>query len=929
MGSKDAGQLGFASIEHRENVVSVPHLEDTHIDSSWFDVHVQRNRLVAALLADRGVLRLISAPHNFGKTRLAHEYAHRLFPANAVKWADASAPEFLQVLDDPNFRQTFQQETLLFKLLVIDDLPYLDEERSKKLSEMIDALLFDGVEVIVTTVPSCDCLRHAQIDRILLTANDLLVGKEECCGVAEQTGLFSNTRTQHDWEKAERYLFGRTPAVFWQEYAEEGRTVDALPADLSFEAAQRRCLTGFFKEQLPVEVHQAVLFMLLVGRGNLDAIARYGYTVPHDIETLLINDYPFLGIDPIQHTFSVPEYAFSTLAETLMDIDHNNVLLQQNASLLQKALSYLFQAGDMQRSAEIVETLCPDVLCVSWLSERGWDLLDYGEAEFVDSLFEYCDDELLLRDPPLLSLYAWTCGLLGNAREARLYADKALTAADEDVSDSDAALTARLAATLALAAFAQEDEPSYKRQPIAPDAVDGPVSFLAQVVDLCSDVELARALCIPGGDRDKELQIRRKDASARKVHSLEHLFTEWDERIQDSVQFRVALHLLQFVDSEQAHKLLCSLGTDTVVAARRHGLQRLSEATLVCALWRNGYFGLASQNAGARDAKLLEEAATILREAAERAGNKRFQAPWEPKSAGKRKKKDDAEGEAVPADDVPRVRVCLFGGFTVTVGDRRIPEQSWRKRARDLLSLLVLAQGRDMARDSLLEELWPDTDHHHALDSFYTAWSTICRVLGDGPYLERNGEFCRINPRYFSSDVADFDQLVRATLVQKEDGQAILDRCARLEATYKGGLLPSENDNQVIRAQRERYQEMFVNAMISATNIALERRDAHTALWFAGKGLDADDKREDAYLAVMRAQIAGGQRCSAIKTYFRCKGFLREDLGLDPNSEMEQHYRSLIEVDPSLMHLDEETLDQMREQVSGQRLEHPPSSTSA
>ncbi|MCD8200183.1 MAG: hypothetical protein LUD25_04450 [Coriobacteriaceae bacterium] len=929
MGSTDADQLGFESIERRESMVSVPHLEDTQIDSSWLDVHVQRNRLVAALLADRGVLRLISAPHNFGKTRLAHEYAHRLFPANAVKWTDASAPEFLQVLDDQNFRHTFQQETQLFKLLIIDDLPYLDEERAKTLSEMIDALMFDGVEVIVTTVPSCDCLRHAQIDRILLTANDLLVSKEECGGVAEQTGIFSNARTQRDWEQAERYLFGRTPTVFWQEYTEEGRAVDALPTDLAFAAAQRRCLVGFFKESLPIEVHQAVLFMLLVGHGTFDAAASYGYAIPRDIEALLMNDYPFLGIDPIQHTFSVPEYALSTLAGALMDVDHNDVLLQHNAVLLQKALSYLFQAGDMQRSAGIIETLCPDALCVSWLSERGWDLLDYGEAEFVDSLFEHCDDELLLSDPLLLSLYVWTCGLLGNAREALFYADKALTAVEEDSSDPGPAITARLASTLALFAFAQEDEPSYKRQPIAGDTIDGPETFLAQVVDLCSDVELARAFCMPGSERDKALQVRRKDASARKLHSLEHLFTEWAERIQDSVQFRVALHLLQFVDSEQAHKLLCTLGTDSVVVARRHGLQRLSEATLVCALWRNGYFGLAPQKSGARDARLLEETAKILHEAAELAGNKRFQAPWEPKPTGKRRKKDDADEATVAVDDVPRVRVCLFGGFAVTVGDRRIPEQSWRKRARDLLSLLVLAQGRDMARDRLFEVLWPDTDHHHALDSFYTAWSTIGRVLGGGPYLERSGEFCRINPRYFSSDVADFDQLVRTTLVQKEDGQAILDSCARLEAIYKSGLLPSENDIQVIKTQRDRYQEMYVNAMISATNIALERRDVHTALWFSGKALDSDDRREDVYLAVMRAQVAGGQRCSAIKTYFRCKGFLRNELGLDPSSEMEQLYRSLIEVDPSLMHLDEETLDQMQQRASEQRSEQAPRSDPA
>ena len=61
---------------------------------------VKRNRLISLMLQDRGVVRLICAPHGFGKSLLAHEYATRLFAGEEVRWVDASQPDFLIALDD-------------------------------------------------------------------------------------------------------------------------------------------------------------------------------------------------------------------------------------------------------------------------------------------------------------------------------------------------------------------------------------------------------------------------------------------------------------------------------------------------------------------------------------------------------------------------------------------------------------------------------------------------------------------------------------------------------------------------------------------------------------------------------------------------------------------------------------------------------------
>ena len=52
-------------------------------------------------------------------------------------------------------------------------MPWLHEQRAALLSDLIDAALYAGAEVIVTCLPSHDCLRNLQAERVLVRARDL------------------------------------------------------------------------------------------------------------------------------------------------------------------------------------------------------------------------------------------------------------------------------------------------------------------------------------------------------------------------------------------------------------------------------------------------------------------------------------------------------------------------------------------------------------------------------------------------------------------------------------------------------------------------------------------------------------------------------------------------------------------------------------
>ena len=62
-----------------------------------------------------------------------------------------------------------------------------------------------------------------------------------------------------------------------------------------------------------------------------------------------------------------------------------------------------------------------------------------------------------------------------------------------------------------------------------------------------------------------------------------------------------------------------------------------------------------------------------------------------------------------PASVADTVRVHLLGGFRVVVAGRDVAADAWRlSKARALVTLLALAPGQALAREEVMDRLWPD-----------------------------------------------------------------------------------------------------------------------------------------------------------------------------------------------------------------------------
>jgi DNA-binding SARP family transcriptional activator len=80
------------------------------------------------------------------------------------------------------------------------------------------------------------------------------------------------------------------------------------------------------------------------------------------------------------------------------------------------------------------------------------------------------------------------------------------------------------------------------------------------------------------------------------------------------------------------------------------------------------------------------------------------------------------------------VRIGLLGGFTVTVGDRKVAENAWRlRKAASLVKLLSLVAGHRMRREQAMGLLWPELGKKAASNNMRQTLHVARRALTSDP----------------------------------------------------------------------------------------------------------------------------------------------------------------------------------------------------
>ena len=240
----------------------------------------------------------------------------------------------------------------------------------------------------------------------------------------------------------------------------------------------------------------------------------------------------------------------------------------------------------------------------------------------------------------------------------------------------------------------------------------------------------------------------------------------------------------------------------------------------------------------------------------------------------------------------------LLGEFRVSRGGNVVDMSATRsQKAVLLLKYLAANKGHLMAREQIIEAVWPDSTFFSAEHSFEVAISTLRKLLDfpAGPsIIVRKGRGYQLHPEMLiRTDVELFAHSVKQGYWWLQRGQKELARLAweEADALYKGDFLQEDIYVDWALMQRERLKEKYLDAVLALGEIAFERSELNEAIDRANLAISHDPLRESGYRLLMKAHFCQGNRAMALRDYLRCQQALMLELGEEPMPET----RALLE----------------------------------
>jgi predicted ATPase len=168
--------------------------------------------------------------------------------------------------------------------------------------------------------------------------------------------------------------------------------------------------------------------------------------------------------------------------------------------------------------------------------------------------------------------------------------------------------------------------------------------------------------------------------------------------------------------------------------------------------------------------------------------------------------------------DRPRASVTLLGGFAAELDGVAVPDSAWRlRKAKDLVKLLALADGRRLHREQAMDRLWPDRGLESAANNLNQAVHAARKALGVEA-IELHDGVLRLEA---DLDVEAFES---AAADARRDRTAAA--CERALALYGGELLPENRYDDWAELERGRLAELRneLEQMLAALGVVPGKR---------------------------------------------------------------------------------------------------------
>jgi DNA-binding SARP family transcriptional activator len=255
-------------------------------------------------------------------------------------------------------------------------------------------------------------------------------------------------------------------------------------------------------------------------------------------------------------------------------------------------------------------------------------------------------------------------------------------------------------------------------------------------------------------------------------------------------------------------------------------------------------------------------------------------------------------------DDHPgySIRVQTLGQFRLWLGEKEVGEKEWqREKAKELFQLFITTN-EPIAKDEIMQILWPYQDKKSADRDFKVALNSLLQVLEPtrkaraAPFfINRDGMFYGLNPHaMIEVDTTHFQALIQDGLNESDD-EKIIYFLERGLSFYQGDYLPDRRYDDWCISKRESLLVYFLRGAEKMAQLMVRRENYEASIYWCEKIIERDRTWEEAYRLLMYCYYRKNNRPQAMKWYQKCTEVLEEELGVTPLEPTKHMYQMIIE----------------------------------
>jgi len=252
--------------------------------------------------------------------------------------------------------------------------------------------------------------------------------------------------------------------------------------------------------------------------------------------------------------------------------------------------------------------------------------------------------------------------------------------------------------------------------------------------------------------------------------------------------------------------------------------------------------------------------------------------------------KEAALYETVAILDHQKLQVQLLGSYQVS--NRAGQFMNWRfAKERELFACMLLNNTDSIARDKLIDLLWPNDSYEKAKIYLHTAMSVLrknLKKLGIEQTISYKMESYMLNKSKLDCDVYKLDHYIAEYYNGNTSPIQLLKDITKL---YQGGMLADVDYPWSLPMIRE-FERNIVNTLFKLTHTFIGQKQYEQALIAAQKASQIAPYEEDAYLLLMTIHIQQANLQQAFDVYKQLEQKLGE-LNVTPSAQAQQLLQQL------------------------------------